>query len=303
MKTISGNLMGIKEVFYNSITVNLPKNIVQLLLGAVLYCVLFGVIDWIGIIVAIIALSLSYSSVYIYNDIIDREEDAADPQKKAWKPVANGSLSINGALSLYALLLMGGVMISFFVNVIFGIMMVALLFLNFLHSSPWIHLKKKRVPTIINITVIEFIKYSSGWFALTSDTMRFPFLFVLMFSVIYTMGYTAYKFRFDGKTIKSNKIMFGVLGAITLLLFIGSLVTYTFPLPMIVMFILSALIFGLRHMFWRSKKSFNQMLVLEIILLPMLIVAFLLLNIPVFGDLNQQIVDFFRTVLLPMVGL
>jgi 4-hydroxybenzoate polyprenyltransferase len=293
----------IRQVLYNSITVNLPKNIVQLLLGAVLFSVIFGTINLPGTLLAIVGLSLAYSSVYMYNDIIDREEDAKDPEKRAWKPIANGTLSTNGALSLYALLMMSGMLVSFFVNMVFGLMMVALLFFNFLHSSPWIHLKRKKIPTVLNITLIEFIKYSSGWFALTLDTARFPLMFVLMFSVIYTMGYVAYKFKFDGKTIKSNKAMFGGLGLVTVLLFIGSLVAYTFPLPMIVLFILSALIFGCRHMFWRSKKSFNQMIMLEIIILPLLIIAFLLLNIPEFGQLNQQIVDFFRNVLLPVIGL
>ncbi len=289
--------MEIKKILYNSVTVNLPKNIVQLLLGAVLFAAVFGIIDFAKLIMAIAGLSLAYSSVYMYNDIMDREEDSMDPEKRAWKPIANHSLSIDNAISIYALLLMSGVLVSFLVNTAFGAMMVALLFLNFLHSSPFIKLKKKKLRTIVNITLIEFIKYSSGWFALTSNISRFPLLLVLMFSVIYSAGYMAYKFRFDGNTIKGSKVLFAVMGAVIFMLFVGSLFSYGFPLALVLLLVFSICVFGAKHAFWRGRRSFNQMLAMELVLLPLIIVSFLVLSIPSVGMANSALVDFLKSLI------
>lgn len=295
--TILGIPMTFKKVFYNSVTVNLPKNIFQLLLGAILYVAVFGTINPFQLVLAIIGLSLSYSSVYMFNDIMDREEDAMDPEKRGWKLIANGSLKVEGAISVYALLLMSGLLISFVANTLFGFMMVALLFLNFLHSAPGIRLKKKKLPTVINITLIEFIKYSSGWFALTSNVSKFPLWLVLMFAVIYTAGYMAYKFRFDGRTIKGNKPLFAFLGILVLLFYIGSLFYYGFPLALIISLVLSFVVFGLKYAFWHHEKGFNQMLLLELIILPLIIISFLLLAVPSFGAANSALADFLKTLI------
>lgn len=290
--TISGIDMTLRKVLYNSITVNLPKNIVQLLLGAVLYAFIFGVINPVQLVLAVIGLSLSYSSVYMFNDIMDREEDAADPQKRGWKHVANGSLRLEGAVSIYALLLMSGLLVSFFVNYVFGAMMVALLFLNFLHSAPGIRLKKRKFPTIANITLIEFIKYSSGWFALTANVTKFPLWLVLMFAVIYSAGYMAYKFKFCGRTIKDSKPLFVAFGVVVVALFLASLFSYGFPLALVMLLALSVAVFGLKYLFWYHEKGFNQMLLLELIILPLIIVSFLLLLIPSVGMANAALAGF-----------
>jgi len=289
--------MTIKKVFYNSVTVNLPKNIVQLLLGAVLYAAIFGVIDPVKLVLAAVGLGLSYSSVYMFNDIMDREEDAMDAQKRSWKLVANGSLRLEGAVSIYALLLLAGLLVSFFVNYLFGVMMAALVFLNFLHSVPGIRLKKRKLPTVFNITVIEFIKYSSGWFALTANVTKFPLWLVLMFAVIYSAGYIAYKFKFDGKTIKDSRPLFIVFGIIVVVLFVTSLFSYGFPLALVILLVLSLVVFGLKYLFWYHEKGFNQMLLLELIILPLIIVSFLLLLIPSIGMANAALAEFLRSII------
>lgn len=192
---------------------------------------------------------------------------------------------------------MSGLLVSFAVNMLFGLMMVALLFLNFLHSAPGIRLKKRKLPTAVNITVIEFIKYSSGWFALTSNISRFPLWLVLMFAVIYTAGYIAYKFKFDGRTIKDSKPLFAVLGALVLLLFIGSLFSYGFPLALIILLALSFVVFGAKYAFWHHEKGFNQMLLLELIILPLIVVSFLLLAVPQIGSANAALVEFLKVII------
>jgi len=261
----------------------------------VLYAAIFGIIDPYKLVLAAVGLGLSYSSVYMFNDIMDRDEDAMDPQKRGWKLVANGSLKLEGAVSIYTLLLMAGLIVSFFVNYVFGMMMAALVFLNFLHSAPGIRLKKRKLPTVLNITLIEFIKYSSGWFALTANVAKFPLWLVLMFAVIYSAGYIAYKFRFCGRTIKDSKPMFVVFGIIVVALFVVSLFSYGFPLALVILLVLSVVVFGLKYAFWYHEKGFNQMLLLELIILPLIIVSFLLLMVPQIGMANAALAEFLRS--------
>lgn len=60
---------------------------------------------------AAFAFCLISSAVYIYNDIQDREEDRAHPHK-CRRPMACGEVSMNCALSLLGLLLLGGLVLA-----------------------------------------------------------------------------------------------------------------------------------------------------------------------------------------------
>jgi hypothetical protein len=289
--------MQMKKIAYNSITINLPKNIFQLLFGVAIFVVAFGMPDLAKLALAIASLGIAYSSVYILNDIMDKEEDAKDPDKLPWKHIANGTISVEMAVCLYALAAIAGMWLSFLVNAVFGSMMALLLLLNILHSSPRIRLKKMKGPTIANMTAIEFMKYSMGWFALTSDTSRFPVFFVLMFAVIYTMGYMAYKFKFDGNTIKGSKLLFGGFGVVVLALFAFSFVFYDFPLAMVVLVAVSAAVLGAKHMVWRHKKSFGNMLMTELVIMPLIVFSFMLLAIPEFYGANMALVGIIHSFL------
>lgn len=56
---------------------------------------------------AFVAFSLTASSVYIFNDWVDRHEDARHPEKKD-RPLAAGRIKSFTAFSILALLLLGG---------------------------------------------------------------------------------------------------------------------------------------------------------------------------------------------------
>jgi 4-hydroxybenzoate polyprenyltransferase len=85
----------LKKILYNSVTVNLPKNIFQLMLGVILFVVVFGYPDITKLLMAIAGLGLAYSSVYIYNDIIDRDEDRHDPQKSGQSQARDWPLELS----------------------------------------------------------------------------------------------------------------------------------------------------------------------------------------------------------------
>ena len=89
-----------------------------------------------------------------------------------------------GLVFLISGLLLASLVSGWYLNIL-----VLILFLNLLHSHPRIKLKKRLIPTTVNMTIIEFFKYSMGWFAFTGDLTRFPFWIILTFAVVYSAIY------------------------------------------------------------------------------------------------------------------
>jgi 4-hydroxybenzoate polyprenyltransferase len=278
--------MVLKSVLYNSVTVSLPKNAVQFLLGVVLFWLVFGAFDFLTASLALAAFIIGYSSVYFFNDITDCEEDRDDSEKREWKLVANGKIGKRGAGAIGFLLLVSGIALASAVNGWFLMIMVLLISLNFLHSSPYVRMKKRMAGAAVNITTIEFLKYSSGWFALTSNLTAFPFWLILTFSLIYTVVYLVYKFRFKGKEIKLNKSVIVPLGVASAFSYLVSIALYNFALPMI---LLLAMSIALAKFSIGKRLKFMNWLWVEFTILPMIVIAFLLLSIPTIAQANNNI--------------
>ena len=105
-------MLTLKNVLYNSVTVSLPKNIIQFFLGFVLYWLLFGAFDWLTLGIALAGFLLAYSSVYFFNDIVDYEEDKKDEDKKDWKLVASGAMTKKTALVVGLVFMVSGLLLS-----------------------------------------------------------------------------------------------------------------------------------------------------------------------------------------------
>jgi len=277
------------KIFFNSITISLPKNVIQFLLGIILYWLIIDVPNTYTTLFALAGFIITYSSVYLFNDIFDHKEDVSDKEKMKWKLIASGHLKKNTAWAITSLLIICGLSISFLVSRWFFLMMVILLFLNLLHSSPWTRLKKRLYITSVNMTIIEFLKYSCGWFALTTNIAKFPFWLILAFSLVYTASYIIYKFRFKGHNIRSNRklfIGFGVLGIVSYAI---SFMLYGFPLSMIFLVAIPVgILLLLKYMNVKIHKISN-MLIIEYMLLPVVIISFIMLTIPFIDNTNDMI--------------
>ncbi len=73
------------------------------------------------------------SSIYIINDYRDREDDRKHPVKKD-RPLASGAASPNVALLLFAILLVAGFGVAFYLNVTFALLMGAYFIMNMGYS-------------------------------------------------------------------------------------------------------------------------------------------------------------------------
>ena len=62
----------------DSVIVNLPKNIVQYLIGFSLYLLVYGSFDLFKLIIGLTSFILAYSAIYPYNDLMDYEKAKKD---------------------------------------------------------------------------------------------------------------------------------------------------------------------------------------------------------------------------------
>jgi len=280
-----------KRFLFNSVTISIPKNTVQFALGVILYWVYLGMPNIYLTGLALAGFLISYSAVYLYNDIVDHEDDKKDKEKLKWKLVAGGHMKISHAMWMTLIFAATGLVLSLLVNRWFFMMIVGMLFLNFLHSSPYTRYKKSLKKTAVNLTAIEFLKFCCGWFALTTDLTRFPFWLILAFSVVYTVSYLIYKFNFRGKIIKENKkiiIAMSIIGAVS---YVISFLYYGFPLSMIFLIVIPMFIVLLFKQMDIKFHKINNMIITEYLLLPVVILSFMILAIPMVGIVNDQIAD------------
>lgn len=82
---------------------------------------------------ALIAFCFLSSSVYVLNDIIDRERDRLHPLKKS-RPIASGEISVSSAIIIGLILVIAGLAISVMINKAFLIIVISYLILNILYT-------------------------------------------------------------------------------------------------------------------------------------------------------------------------
>lgn len=97
---------------------------------------------------AFIAFSLAASAVYVFNDWIDRHEDARHPEKST-RPLATGRIKAPVAFSFLALLLLSGSIVSYLVSPSVFFLVLTYLILNLAYTVKLKHI------AIIDIVVIS----------------------------------------------------------------------------------------------------------------------------------------------------
>lgn len=100
------------------------------------------------VLIAFIAFSLIASSVYIFNDYHDIEEDRKHPEKK-YRPLAKGEISKRLAIYLMFILLFSGLGIFYFLNISAFVLALFYLFLNLAYT-----IILKHVP-IIDVLIVS----------------------------------------------------------------------------------------------------------------------------------------------------
>jgi len=98
---------------------------------------------------AFLIFSIAASSIYILNDLLDLEEDKKHPRKK-YRPLASGLISKNKAMIILSLLMIISIVLSYFVDIYFLLIILIYIFNNVLYS-----LKLKHI-SVLDIIIIAF---------------------------------------------------------------------------------------------------------------------------------------------------
>jgi len=278
------HFFSLRNIDVNSI--NLLKNSFQFILGAVLYFTIFNDFYIWKFLIGLAGFLISYQSVYQFNDLMDYEDDRKDKLKVKTKRLARGEVSRKVVESYSFLFTFIGLSLCFLVSTLFGLLVSLILFLNFLHSSSFVRLKKSRF-LLVNLFLIEFVKYSLGWFAFSFSVSGFPFIFILCLVSIYLLGYLYYK-RNAVNFFKDIRIK--VLCSLSLLFYLASIFLYSFKLPllMVIPFCFTFLIFK------RFKDSFFRLKlgsVMSLIIAIFLIISLIICSMGAFARINDQISD------------
>lgn len=102
-------------------------------------------------IVGFIIFCMITSCAYIINDLIDLEKDKLHPTKSR-RPLASGSLNKTTAVTIIVLLCFTGLFLAFYMNSLFGIIVLTYLLLNIGYS---LYLK--------NVVILDVVTISAGF--------------------------------------------------------------------------------------------------------------------------------------------
>lgn len=181
----------------------------------------------INVILAFLCFCTISSSVYIFNDYFDINEDKNHPQKR-YRPLASGSISIQNGLVLMLILMISSLTVSYLISVELFLVIISYLALNFLYSK-WL----KHVAILdVNIIAVGFIlRIVAG--SVVSDVV--PSIWILLITYLLALFLGISKRRTDvilaenGNDVRKNiegynlifiDVILGILASIIIVSYI-----------------------------------------------------------------------------------
>ena len=211
----------------------LPKNIMQFSLGAVLFFITFRSFP-IAFFPALLAFLLIYTAVYRLNDLADFSEDSKRELKRQLKALARQDISAESAAIQACLFSTLGIIISSFISRAFLLLCLGILALNLLYSSRLTRFKKRQFLALPTLAAIQFLKYSAGWFALTESPLQFPILLIAGISVFYSALFIYYK-NIESEVLENRHLLklFGAVFLVGAAIYTAAFFHYSLKLPML----------------------------------------------------------------------
>ncbi|MHA1904340.1 MAG: UbiA family prenyltransferase [Candidatus Thorarchaeota archaeon] len=266
-------------LLFRNLVENIPKNIGLYSVGILLLVLYRIAIETTSILLGMLAFIISYSSVYVLNDIWDIAEDVKDAEKIPRKPLARGYVDRREAVKLSATLLVIGLVFSTCLNILFFGLMCSLIVVNILYSAPLIHNSrighsshetaqkhnsygveyrtslKYTVVGLPLIFIMQFLKILLPW-TISSELANFPYFFGLGFSCMYLVFFKGYK---ENETVGECIKQAPILALLTVVIFVLSFVVHPEPVlqAMILMYLLAGITF-----FWKSRFTDRKVIVL-----------------------------------------
>ncbi|MBI4010550.1 MAG: UbiA family prenyltransferase [Candidatus Aenigmarchaeota archaeon] len=259
--------MQLNKIFYMLYPVHFPRNFLQFLISVILFYSIFGQISLESALIGGIAFTLSYQFTYALNDAIDYKYDIKDKSiiKKKLAlhyPLHSGVVKTKELLLFSSAVFVIGTLLASKINLTFFTIQMSLLIFTFFHSNPFFRIKKFSLLLYANMIVIQFIKFSLGWFTQTTTFESFPFWLFVLLSSFYVLVYRIYKSHFSAQFSLFNISNLFVI-SILIISFIFSLLLYKMPLA-----IGMTTLFGLFCYYYSTRlKSLKQKMQIGMILI------------------------------------
>ena len=275
-----------RVLLFRNLIDNIPKNIGLYSVGVMLLFLFRVTIDSLQFLLGLLAFMVSYSSIYVLNDLCDIEDDKKDEKKVLRKPLAHGVVNRSEAVTIFISFLILGLLLSIFLNLLFFCVIIALVLINMIYSIPLTNITKQSQDeehtrslkhTILGpplVLLMQLLKIFLPW-TISAEVMQFPALFAVGFSLVYVILFKGYKeYQTIGESVKQAPFSFGV----AIVVFVLSMSMYPEPLVQasIVLYILAGIIF-----FRNSHLTDRRILLLSpiYILLGIMILFYLMTNV------------------------
>jgi 4-hydroxybenzoate polyprenyltransferase len=242
-----------RVLLFRNLIDNIPKNIGLYSVG-IMFLYLYRVpIEVIPIAMGLLAFLVSYSSIYVLNDLYDIEDDKRDEKKVLRKPLARGVVNRSEAVKIFISFLIPGLLLSILLNLLFFCVVCSLVFINLIYSIPLTSIRNQKLEDVRPrslkhttlglplVLLMQLLKIFLPW-TVSTQVMQFPVLFVIGFSLIYVIIFKGYKeYRTIGESVIPAPFTFGFASAF----FISSMSLYPEPLiqASIVLYIFAGIVF------------------------------------------------------------
>ncbi|MCW5877578.1 MAG: decaprenyl-phosphate phosphoribosyltransferase [Anaerolineales bacterium] len=131
----------------------------------------------------VLLFSLLSSSIYLINDVVDREADRKHPTKKH-RPIASGALPVPVAVAAAALFMLLALGLGFWLSPLFALICVLYVLLNFAYSF-WL----KHIPVIDVLVLASFYVLRVAAGVSVIDVQRFsPWIYVFTIFLALFLG-------------------------------------------------------------------------------------------------------------------
>ena len=242
-----------RVLLFRNLVDNIPKNIGLYSVGVMLLFLFRFTFDPFQILIGLIAFLVSYSSIYVLNDLFDVEEDEKDERKVLRKPIALGVVHKNEAALITISFLTLGLLLSILFNLLFFCIVSLLVLINLIYSIQLASIRNQSLSDVPPkslkhttlglplVLLMQILKIFLPW-TISNQVMQFPVLFTIGFSFIYAILFKGYKeYRTIGESVMQAPFSFGFASAF----FISSMSIYPEPLSQasIVIYILAGIVF------------------------------------------------------------
>ncbi len=249
-----------RVLLFRNLIDNIPKNIGLYSVGVMLLLLFRGTFDPLQFLLGLLAFMVSYSSIYVLNDLYDVEDDKKDEKKVLRKPLAQGVVNRSEAEKIFISFLILGLLLSISLNMLFFCVVSSLVFINMIYSIPLTTITNQSLEEVsprslkhtilgpLLVLLMQSLKIFLPW-TIGTEVMQFPVLFAVGFSLIYVILFKGYKeYRTIGESVKQRPFSF----CVAIVVFVLSMNMYPEPLVQasIVLYIIAGIMF-----FWNSNLT------------------------------------------------